>query len=369
MSSLLPFRSHRRVTRLLATRLSVDKNSCQEISCERFEDRSRCGPADRPPTPKSPHGGLGTRAAKLVLPFHTRIAARRGPRARGDSGVAWVSDPVPAPSDHHVNIGPRTLDMRPQGWDKRGQWLTAVNRAPRPLGPAISAGPGGFLFWRPGAEPRRDGLSGRQHQQRVLRLAPITRNTRTTLRPFPCLLPARRLISRACWVRTSWRQSRPPTRSSFTWWAIPAPPSSSAITKEATVADAMAAEISGAVADVPAFFFHLGDVIYKLRRGRVLLRPVLRAVPRLRPADLRDPGQPRRRRYLHEGRHRARRSPRCRRSLPTFCTPTPQKPQDGGGLARTTMTQPGVYFTLDAPFVSIIGLYTNVLEGSRCDHR
>jgi hypothetical protein len=27
------------------------------------------------------------------------------------------------------------------------------------------------------------------------------------------------------------------------------------------------------------------------------------------------------------------------------------------------MTQPGVYFTLDAPFVSIIGLYSNVLEG------
>ncbi len=41
----------------------------------------------------------------------------------------------------------------------------------------------------------------------------------------------------------------------------------------------------------------------------------------------------------------------------------PAPPQDAGGLARTTMTQPGVYFTLDAPFVSIIGLYTNVLEG------
>ena len=27
------------------------------------------------------------------------------------------------------------------------------------------------------------------------------------------------------------------------------------------------------------------------------------------------------------------------------------------------MDQPGVYFTLDAPFVSIIGIYTNVLEG------
>jgi hypothetical protein len=27
------------------------------------------------------------------------------------------------------------------------------------------------------------------------------------------------------------------------------------------------------------------------------------------------------------------------------------------------MTQPGVYFTLDAPFVSIIGLYSNILDG------
>ena len=32
-------------------------------------------------------------------------------------------------------------------------------------------------------------------------------------------------------------------------------------------------------------------------------------------------------------------------------------------MVRTTMDQPGVYFTLDAPFVSIVGLYTNVLEG------
>jgi len=30
---------------------------------------------------------------------------------------------------------------------------------------------------------------------------------------------------------------------------------------------------------------------------------------------------------------------------------------------RSVMTQPGVYFTLDAPFVSIIGLYSNVLDG------
>jgi hypothetical protein len=30
---------------------------------------------------------------------------------------------------------------------------------------------------------------------------------------------------------------------------------------------------------------------------------------------------------------------------------------------RSLMNQPGVYFTLDAPFVSIIGIYSNVLDG------
>ena len=30
---------------------------------------------------------------------------------------------------------------------------------------------------------------------------------------------------------------------------------------------------------------------------------------------------------------------------------------------RSTMNQPGAYFTLDAPFVSIVGLYTNVIDG------
>jgi hypothetical protein len=46
-----------------------------------------------------------------------------------------------------------------------------------------------------------------------------------------------------------------------------------------------------------------------------------------------------------------------------FCAASAGPSPDAGTLVRSTMTQPGVYFTLDAPFVSIIGLYTNVLEG------
>jgi hypothetical protein len=43
-----------------------------------------------------------------------------------------------------------------------------------------------------------------------------------------------------------------------------------------------------------------------------------------------------------------------------FCTATPQAGVPG--FSRTTMTQPGVYFLLTAPFVRIIGLYSNTGE-------
>jgi len=36
--------------------------------------------------------------------------------------------------------------------------------------------------------------------------------------------------------------------------------------------------------------------------------------------------------------------------------------REAGSLHRTAMTQPGVYFRLDAPFVRIIGLFSNALE-------
>ena len=48
--------------------------------------------------------------------------------------------------------------------------------------------------------------------------------------------------------------------------------------------------------------------------------------------------------------------------LRNFCANSPGPSPDAPGISRTTMTQPGAYFTLDAPFVSIIGLYSNVLE-------
>jgi len=47
-----------------------------------------------------------------------------------------------------------------------------------------------------------------------------------------------------------------------------------------------------------------------------------------------------------------------------FCASEPAHNPDAQGVSRSTMTQPGVYFTLNAPFVKIIGLYSNVGEGA-----
>ncbi len=45
-----------------------------------------------------------------------------------------------------------------------------------------------------------------------------------------------------------------------------------------------------------------------------------------------------------------------------FCSKDTVVTAEAGSLHRTAMTQPGVYFSLDAPFVRIIGLFSNSLE-------
>jgi 3',5'-cyclic AMP phosphodiesterase CpdA len=135
------------------------------------------------------------------------------------------------------------------------------------------------------------------------------------------------------------------------------------ISSEASVADAMARDLQGPpVADAPAFLFHLGDVVYNFGEAdyyydqfyepfREYDRPIF-AIPGNHDGAVT---------YTNGGSTPD--VPSLQAFIANFCASAPGKPLDAGGLARTTMTQPGVYFTLDAPFVSIVGLYTNVLEG------
>jgi hypothetical protein len=134
-----------------------------------------------------------------------------------------------------------------------------------------------------------------------------------------------------------------------------------AIHNEASVADAMAADVQAGGPTGPAFFFHLGDLVYNFGEGqyyydefyepfRAYDRPIF-AIPGNHDGMVfgASPDTPQ--------------VPTLTAFLRNFCAATPGKSPDAGDASRFTMDQPGVYFTLDAPFVSIIGLYTNTLEG------
>jgi hypothetical protein len=133
-----------------------------------------------------------------------------------------------------------------------------------------------------------------------------------------------------------------------------------AIQHEAGVADAMAADVQSQGLDGPAFFFNLGDVIYNFGEGQYYYDQFYEPFREYDRPIFSIPGN-------HDGMvfgasSTAPQVPTLAAFLTNFCAAEPGPSPDSGGLVRSVMTQPGVYFTLDAPFVSIIGLYSNVLD-------
>ena len=53
--------------------------------------------------------------------------------------------------------------------------------------------------------------------------------------------------------------------------------------------------------------------------------------------------------------------------IQTFCATTREPTSLSGDAVRDSMTQPNVYWTLETPFATIVGLYTNVPEGGSLD--
>jgi hypothetical protein len=134
-----------------------------------------------------------------------------------------------------------------------------------------------------------------------------------------------------------------------------------ALQNEEEVADAMSKAVATGGAAGPAFFFHLGDVIYNFGEAqyyydqfydpyRAYDRPIF-AIPGNHDGMVFGQGSS------------APQVPTLDAFLSNFCAPTSGPSPDGGGLVRSVMPQPAAYFTLDAPYVSIIGLYSNVLDG------
>ena len=126
---------------------------------------------------------------------------------------------------------------------------------------------------------------------------------------------------------------------------------------QSLVADKMVTDFDEPnAADLPSFFFHLGDVVYYFGEGTYYYDQFYEPFRNYPAPIVAIPGN-------HDGVvYPGDPAPTLAAFLRNFCTASPTQSPDSGGLSRTTMTEPGVYFTFDAPFVRILGLYSNVLE-------
>jgi acid phosphatase type 7 len=116
-------------------------------------------------------------------------------------------------------------------------------------------------------------------------------------------------------------------------------------------------------ATTPSFFYHLGDVVYYYgERSQYYPQfyepyadysaPIV-AIPGNHDGDI-DPSDP-------------MPPPSLQAFADNFCAATPHLNPEAEEVHRDTMTQPNVYWTLVTPYLTIVGLYTNVPEGGRVD--
>jgi 3',5'-cyclic AMP phosphodiesterase CpdA len=110
----------------------------------------------------------------------------------------------------------------------------------------------------------------------------------------------------------------------------------------------------------PAFFYNLGDVVYYYGEAsqyysqfyepyQLYPAPIL-AIPGNHDGDVQDPSVASLAAYVEN-----------------FCAPTPRLTKEAGDVSRDAMTEPNVYWTLETPFATVVGLYTNVPEGGWLD--
>ena len=128
---------------------------------------------------------------------------------------------------------------------------------------------------------------------------------------------------------------------------------------ELSVADHLANDYHTSTRDnLPSFLFHLGDVVYDFGESQYYYDQFYEPF-RNYPAPI----------FVIPGNHDSFVIPGTRPAdaplttfMRNFCSTRPVITKDAGSLHRTSMTQPGVYFALDAPFVRVIGLFSNALE-------
>lgn len=126
---------------------------------------------------------------------------------------------------------------------------------------------------------------------------------------------------------------------------------------QSLVADKMVSDFTeDDPADVPSFFFHIGDVVYNFGEAQYYYDQFYDPYRDYPAPIIAIPGN-------HDGEiYTGDPRPTLDAFLRNFCSASPEHTPEATGLVRTSMIAPGVFFTLEAPFVRILGLYSNVLE-------
>jgi acid phosphatase type 7 len=110
----------------------------------------------------------------------------------------------------------------------------------------------------------------------------------------------------------------------------------------------------------PKFFYHLGDVVYDFGEDREYPDQFYEIYKGYSVPIVAIPGN-------HDGAEFSGGPDSLVGFMSNFCDRKPQLPNSlraiGVDFGRDTMTQPNCYWTLDTPYVTIIGLYTNVPSG------
>jgi len=111
----------------------------------------------------------------------------------------------------------------------------------------------------------------------------------------------------------------------------------------------------------PSLFYHLGDVVYYYGQASDYYAQFYEPYIHYDAPILAIPGN-------HDGDVIDSSVPSLAAVVENFCSTEPHVSSEAGDSGRDTMTQPNVYWTLDTPFATFVGLYTNVPEGGWMDN-
>jgi hypothetical protein len=232
--------------------------------------------------------------------------------------------------------------------------MTPKKSASKPRGNTITGATGGFVFADP--KPTPDDYSG---FTKTDVMADSSAKAAQTLESFPTSRQPQTMNLNQILGASDIQQIT--SSGSIVFHCVGDTGGVKEPSKQFAVADTMSSDLDGKTyqSGRPAFFYHLGDVVYYLGQERYYYDQFY--------DPYRDYNGPI---FAIPGNHDGMISPSIKgmKSLggfvDNFCTAKPTHNAEAQGISRTTMTQPGVYFTLDAPFVKIIGLYSNTSEGA-----